>query len=586
LRKIAEDLGLIAAKQKEVSDGFSKMSGVVGEETSNNVKKVESFLARLRGLSGRVATQMRGDFTTLASINALQDSLKLSNQFRGTIKDTFTLSDSIRKLGGVFGIAHKDFTKFQTSVVKGLGEMGLSSDVAARTLEGLSTSGTNVRGEGALVGYSQTAGQLGSVTRQQGQEGDIAKLMAQVIQARGGNVSDMKQVADVAEDVRRVFNQTGAGAAQTLEQMKTIFTGMSKDFRQKITSRGLANLSAAGNVAGPGSTKFLEEFMSTGSISRSRFEAQGFKGVVGENGIDIEKFRAASKDILSRIKGDPRRSAQTLGLSEEAAEGFVRLADSLDRVKEAQDAINSSTGDLATQYKTSMGFGEAFRASIERVKKNLAGPLSSLSQGGTDLLGQAAGSDMGSAGVVAGGGILAALLAGAGTRGLGKGLLGTAMRGSAAESITGQKTVPVYVTNVSEMGAGSSGMVDDFLKKTEGFAGGAAATAPTAAPGLIAKAMPYLKGAGMVGLAGAAGYGVGMGVEKVGNSFEGTTEEGMTGGAFERLMFKLDKVLSMGGFGTGGGENAARFERAQKVLVELNTRDLKVSKQPSRGASH
>jgi hypothetical protein len=92
------------------------MSGVVGEETSNNVKKVESFLARLRGLSGRVATQMRGDFTTLASINALQDSLKLSNQFRGTIKDTFTLSDSIRKLGGVFGIAHKDFTKFQTSV--------------------------------------------------------------------------------------------------------------------------------------------------------------------------------------------------------------------------------------------------------------------------------------------------------------------------------------------------------------------------------------------------------------------------------------------------------------------------------------
>ena len=189
-------------------------------------------------------------------------------------------------------------------------------------------------------------------------------------------------------------------------------------------------------------------------------EAQGFKGVFTEEGIDIEKFRKASQEVLARVGGDPRLAAQTLGLTEEAAEGFVRLSESLDRVQAAQESLRGASGDLAKQYRESMGFGESFRASINRVKKVLAEPLAIATEKGTELLSAAAQSDVGALAVTGGAASLAALLAGAGMRGVGRGLLGagtTAVKTQAAEALLGQKTIPVYVTNASEIGGGMAG---------------------------------------------------------------------------------------------------------------------------------
>ena len=225
LLKIIEDLDRIAKASGDVSEEMKKFGQGVGEEISRQTGETETMLGKIRSLSGRVAAQMRGDFKTLFSINALREGIKMSDQFRGTVREAFTLSDAIRKLGGIFGVTKSQFGSLQASMVRGMGEIGLSSETAARAIEGLSVSGTQVRGPQALLDYSRTAGQLASVTRQQGREGDIARAIAQVIQARGGDVNSMKEIAAVAEDVRRVFNATGAGAADTLQAMKTIFQG-------------------------------------------------------------------------------------------------------------------------------------------------------------------------------------------------------------------------------------------------------------------------------------------------------------------------------------------------------------------------
>lgn len=560
LGKIIKELETLKATAEEVQESMKTSGQEVGESFNKNVKKSENFLGNLRSLSRRIADQMRGDFKSLFAINAIQDSLKLSNQFKGSIAETVNLSDTIRKLSTTFGIASKDFVSFQSKMVKGLGEIGMSSDVASRSLQGLSD--TPVRGEDQLLGYSQQAGMLASVSKEQGKEGDIARGIARVIQARGGDVNDLSQVKALAEDLRRVFNQTGKGPTETIRAMENLFTNMPKDLRKSISSQGLTNLAAASAVGGPNATKFLEEYLGKSPIARMAFEAQGGAGVFSEKGIDTQKFAEFAKGIMGRVGGDPRLAAQTLGLSEDAAEGFVRLAENLDKVTEAQNRIAASTGNLNEQYKNSMGLSESFQANINRVKGMFSGGLSWLTQKTTDVMSGASGSDLGSAGVVAGGGLLAALLAGIGTRGLGLGGIG---RAAAAETISGREVQPVYVTNAAEIGGGVAGAVGGAGKGVLGMLGKA----------------------GLVGVAGAAGVGLGMGANKLLDAkTQGTTLEGFQGNVVERLFFKLDQLV--GGKLSGvdpSMHSLSNLPTQQKVIVELNKRDLKESKQPTRGSS-
>lgn len=560
LGKIIKELETLKATAEEVQESMKTSGQEVGESFNKNVKKSENFLGNLRSLSRRIADQMRGDFKSLFAINAIQDSLKLSNQFKGSIAETVNLSDTIRKLSTTFGIASKDFVSFQSKMVKGLGEIGMSSDVASRSLQGLSD--TPVRGEDQLLGYSQQAGMLASVSKEQGKEGDIARGIARVIQARGGDVNDLSQVKALAEDLRRVFNQTGKGPTETIRAMENLFTNMPKDLRKSISSQGLTNLAAASAVGGPNATKFLEEYLGKSPIARMAFEAQGGAGVFSEKGIDTQKFAEFAKGIMGRVGGDPRLAAQTLGLSEDAAEGFVRLAENLDKVTEAQNRIAASTGNLNEQYKNSMGLSESFQANINRVKGMFSGGLSWLTQKTTDVMSGASGSDLGAAGVVAGGGLLAALLAGIGTRGLGLGGIG---RAAAAETISGREVQPVYVTNAAEIGGGVAGAVGGAGKGVLGMLGKA----------------------GLVGVAGAAGVGLGMGANKLLDAkTQGTTLEGFQGNVVERLFFKLDQLV--GGKLSGvdpSMHSLSNLPTQQKVIVELNKRDLKESKQPTRGSS-
>jgi hypothetical protein len=573
LTKVVDQLQQIAEGFKEVGDEAKKGTEAVGDGINKQTKQTERFLSNLRSFGARVANGLKSDFKALASLGAITGALKLSNQFAGTMKETIGLSDSIRKLGTTFGISQDKFGKFQSFMQRGLGEIGLSAEAASNAIQGLSH--TQVRGQENLLEYSKMSGELASVSGQKGQEGNIAQGIADVIRARGGNVNDVGQAKAVAEQLRRVYNATGQGPADTLKSMQEMFTGMSTDLRSKLGPGALSSLATASAVAGPNATKFLEEYLSKSPIQRMAMDAQGMKGVVGANGIDFEKFAKASKNIMGRVGGDPRLAAQTLGISEEAAEGFVRLAQSLKQVEEAQTKVNNSTGNLYDQYKKSMGIGEAFRANINHVMGMFSGGgvLGGVTQGASNMLSGASQSGIGSTAVIAGGGMLAAMLAGGGLR--------TLFKGAAIEGLTGEKVQKVEVINFpgsfggSAANAGLAGIAGmGFLKRLAANAmilGGSS----MGEIGAMGAGAMGLAGLG-VGGAGAAGVGGGLLINKGLDAFtQGTTKEGFQGNVLERLFAKLDVL-------TDGLLSGTK----QSVKVELNKKELKDSKQPTRGGSY
>lgn len=584
LDKIIDALQKVREANVDVQQSFDDTAKKTEKGVERGTKNTETMLTKVRGFARRMADQIKQDFMSLASINALGESMRISNQFKGAVKESFELSDAIRKLGGVFGLTRSQFGEFQNKLTKGLGAIGLSSDVATNSLQGLSQ--TTVRGQENLVEYSKAAGMLASISREQGQEGNIAGGIARVLTARGQNPNDMKAMSKVSEDLRRTFLATGKGPTETLRVMEDIFSKMPEDLRKSISTRGLAQLASTAQIAGPGGTDFITAILGKSPIARQALEAQGFGKIFSDKGLDVEKFGKASKSVLGRVGGDPRLAAKTLGLSDEAAEGFIRLTRSLDRVAEAQANVEKMTGSLAESYQQSMGFGEAFRANINRIKRVFSEPLAALSQGGADLMSKASQSDLGAAGIVGGGGLLAALLAGGALRGIGKGLgggiMGSVAKGAAASAVTGKEVQPVYVVNAAEIAAGGAlggglGGAKGLLSKIPGLGGIAAGVGRAAGVAGGALSSPVALGAGAIAAGGYAGF-------KLSEATRGTSfDEKIVKPMMTELitaMQNLGILKKQEIVGPGGAQ-----QMTQKMIVELNERQLKASKQPTRGSS-
>jgi hypothetical protein len=257
-------------------------------------------------------------------------------------------------------------------------------------------------------------------------------------------------------------------------------------------------------------------------------------------------------------------AAQTLGISEEAAEGFVRLYESLDKVAEAQKKVQESAGDLGKAYSQGRSLGDSFRASINRVKSMVSGPLSHATQGLTDVLGKASESDAGALLATTAAATAAAVLTGGGLRGAGKALgLGGMAKGAAIEGITGRQVQPVYVVNASEIGGGAAGLLG-------GGKGGALAS--------VGKYIPHVAAA-----AGGAYLGKELSESKAGKAM-------WAANPFTQLIDAAVTAVVAKQTGVGFGDlwketQKGRQQDLNAVLnVELKSKDLKVSRPNGRGA--
>lgn len=555
LIKIAEDLKKIAEANAEVEQSFKKISKTADDSFKKSTKSTETGLKTMASNTRRVLNALKDDFRSLIALNATVGALKLSEQFRGSFREAVTLSDAIRKVGAILGLTGDKFTSFQNRLQKGFGKIGLSGEAAANAIMGISK--TAVRNQDAILEYAKAAGMLASLGGEQGREGDIAQGLAGVIQARGGNVNDPKQMQAVAEDLRRARIATGASPTEILNDMKDALSTMSDEFRKSIGTRGLTNIMAAGRIAGPAATDFLKQYLSMDKIQRMALEAQGFKGIVGKEGINVDQFKKAFGELSSRFGGDARVGLKTAGMTDEQAEGFIRLQQSLEQVADAQKKVQTMNGSLEQSYLDARTMGESFKASLNRVKGMFSEAFSATTQGLTDILNKASQSDAGAAGIVAGGGLLAAVLAGGGLKGMGKGLLGSVAKGAAAEAITGKEVQPVYVVNAAEIAAGGA------LGGMGGMGG---------------------KLGGMAGKLGAVGMGLGVGVaagnfikekfqtdEKIDAALSGTKlEEGI-----QSLILAVNKLT---------GNDFGRI-KTPTVRVDFADPRLKKAQEPNRGTA-
>ena len=547
LSKVITELAKIRDKADEVSKSLDEMGDTAGDAIGKKQKETETFFGKLTSIGRRTADQLKRDFMAMGSMASLKGAMNLGSMFGDSIQQTVSLSDTIRKLGTSFGVARQDFSKFQDQLTKGLGDIGMSSDEAAATLKGLAGSG--VQGAGNVTEYAKASAQLASLGGEKGRAGDVAKGMAGVVRAQGKDVNDPAAMQAVAKAVTKAMQGTGQSATQVLGTIDKIFSAMPEEMRKNTTAEAMTSYSAAETVAGPGATQALQKYLGMSQIEKAGMEAQGFgKVFTKEGGLDIGALKEFSKSMRSRGL-DMRGSLQTAGFSSEEAEGLSRLADQSDKVAEAMERVKSASDDYAKETRKAMGLGEAFQSNINKVKGSLTGVGSKVTQGLSDALASASETTGGAVAVTAGAGVLGALMAGGGLRGIGSALGGEAKK-QAREAMTGQKVQDVYVTNASEIGGG-------------GAAG--------AAGGMMGKAGGALA-------AGAAGYAVGSEVLNplIDKFTQGKTDEGFEGNAVERLMFKLDQLV--------GGETSKQFNKAQEVHVKLS-KELEKTKN-SRGATY
>lgn len=574
LNAIFEEIKKLNGMMDKVQENFKNAADDVEKNVKENTKQSVTMMERLRDTGRRVASTLKDDFKNLFALNQLVSGFKLNEQFRGAVSEAVNLSDTIRKMAPIFGLSQAAAQKFQSRMVTGLGQIGISSEAAANALMGLGETG--VRGEENLLAYSKTASQLASITGQRGQEGGIAKGLAGAIGARGGNIQDVGELQRTANDVVKIRNATGKSATEALNMLSDLFSSANVDFRKRLQKGGSTTLATAGLFAGPQGVAFLKRFLGLDKIARTAFEAQGLGDIITEKGgLNEDAINKAITEANRRTPGNVQRGLMTMGLSEEEAKGFMLLSEALKNNKDAIMKAKDSVVDINQEFKDTMGLGDAFRANINKVKGAVSTGLEGigiegLTQKITGALAGASQEETGLAagGVVAGGATLAAILASGGLKGLGKGLLGGVtgeIKAKGYEALTGEKVQKVEVIN----------WPTDF---------GGAAGAAAGAGGMLGKAGKALGAVGAVGGAATLGYTAGTALnEVIEKNTQGTTEGGeFTGNAVERLIFAIEKLA--------GTDRAKSIQEGAKVgkqevtvKIQNNVSGLRATPQPSRG---
>lgn len=489
LSKIIEDLEKITQASATVSSMFKDMSKGVGKEVKDQTKQVEDQLNKTQSFGRRVADQLKKDFQALFAVQSLGAGLKLSEQFSGSIRESITLSDTVRKLGGIFGIAGNEFIHFQNLMQQGLGEIGASSESAANALKGLSE--TPVRGEKNLLQYAKTAAQLASVSGEKGNEGNIAKGAAGIIQSRGGNVNDLGQLNEVTNEILQIRKATGKSVSEITGALQGIYAHTNTDYQKQLRGGGSTTIATAALQGGPQATAFLEKFMGMNRIERKGLEAQGFKDIIGKNGqLNTEAILSTLETAKGRGLGDAQAGLKTFGFGDDEAKGFIRLAEAVKNSGSVINGAKDSVVNLNDEYRKTMSLGDSFRANINKVKGLFAPLISAGSQGATELMSHTSGNLAGAGAVTATAGILSAVLVGGGLKGIGKGLgglLGGEAKAQAVEAATGEHVQKVEVVNFpNSFGVGATPSAASIAKYAALGAGGLALGAGVAAAGVVA----------------------------------------------------------------------------------------------------
>lgn len=489
LQRVLDELTKVGKQAADVQRNLKSLGDEIGKGLEDTGKKNEKNISASALLMRRVLQQLKDDFRTLASINAIGQSLKISEQFRGSVKESITLNDTIRKIHSSMGMTISQAAQLESRLVSVFGKIGAGSEAASNAVKGLAE--TPVRSESALVEYAKTATQLASIGGEKGREGDVAKGLAGVVRAKGGNPDDIGAMQRAADEVMRVRMASGRSATESLSALQGLYSAANPEQRARLAGGGSVSMAAGALAGGQGATAFLERYLGTSRVERQGMEAQGLGRIIGKDGsLNGAAIQSTMREARRRgLGGDAQSGLATMGLGDEEAKGFIRLAEAMEDVQKKSDKARGALINIGDTFEKSKSFQENMMSPVNRVKSMMNPLLNGGITGLNGLMGGAGKSDIGSLLAVGGGGILASLLAGWGMRGAGKALggkMGGIASGAAVEGITGREVVPVYVTNASEMGGGGLLGSGAQVAGGMGIAGAAAVAAVgAAATGLV-----------------------------------------------------------------------------------------------------
>lgn len=573
LDDVMRALQQIQSKGKQTQDALAQASQDSGKKISQNAKLTQTNMEALRSYSRRIAEEIRGAFESMVQIKSLDALGKFGSKIKESVGGAVALGDSIRKLSIALGIAESDMVSFQTKLLDGFSKVGLGADEARNAIEGL--AGTGVNSQDALVKYAVTSGQLAQISGEQGQEGAIAKGLAEAMRAAGKDVNNQ---ADLDRFIKATQGAMSSGqtATQATSGLADMYGGMSTDDR-KVSPQAYSDIAALTAALGPEVGKTLQEYMSKSKLDQLPQNAQGMGKFFTKEGIDVKGLSEYFGRAGGRVGFSQEAGLQTLGIGNVA--GANLLAQNGDK---AAAAVARSRGfglSVDQQQQQTMGLGDAAKGVYNKGTKFLNKPLSEATGFATDLVKSVASSESSSQAALLGGGLLA-FAGAAGSlskvlkgKGMGKaagGITSALAKGAAAELVTGQKTVPVYVVNADEIGGISSGMVASSF------------TDVASGNGTLNKAG---KAAGMLGggaLAGMAGYELGKAIEPfvtsaLDRAFTTTwkTRDGaeMKGNPIERMFSEAyDLLASISGklssIGITGKELNEKIQQSQKIRTK------------------
>lgn len=528
LTEISDGLKKISKEAKEASGDISD-AGKQNAETLDNVSnKAKRNVFDLRAVSKDFLGDISQSLKKIGALSAAGLSFKFAKGIKEAIDETNDLTDTFKKLGNVFDMSKEKFGSMQSGMVKGLSLIGQSAGVVTDTLMALKE--TPVRGEENITEYAKTSAKLASISGTKEDQGAIAKGLSDVLLAQGKDPNDLRLVRALGETVRNIYNATGRDPQDILTETTSIFQKMPKDLRNKITPDTLGTIFAARTAGGENTTKFIEEYMGKSKLERMVFDQFGGGNLIKDGKLDVEQFKKFSQNATSLIGIDPRKSAEVLGISPEAAEGMMRLGERLESVNDIMKKISNPIGDLNDQFKDSLTLTEALSSNFSRLNSSMSDVIPKANNFLTDLFKGTAETDFVNS--AAGSASVGAVGAGAGLVGAGAGL----------------------------------GMIP----------AAAAAAAGSVALGALSIG---------AGVGGALGYFAQPGVSSVlDRSTTGTTSEGYTGNSIDRLIFKLDELLgSPTGISDKFYENK---ERDIKVKIEMEKTENLRARIENRGASY
>lgn len=563
-QKTRSEIDQINRSLEGLSSTYKKTQNETTKSTSNMIGKLKAFGKTVKENLGR-GLLVGG---AALGVKALNSSINKA------IPAIVNFEKSFSRLAEKFGFSTKKAAEFQKQLAKiavtAKTAPGLITGAAGEILQ--ATGGDTERAAAGALLIGQAA-KIGEENPQQ-----LARDVIDILKSRSQEIT-RENIAELLQ---------GAGAAvrggdfKNIGQVLRAETALGGENVQRagLTSRDFQQLLAASTATGQNREASVAAITAVvrkiTDIRGGRQQLEGLLGgrITGEEGrFDARAFQKTLSDFskgagteLEKIK-----ILQDAGLSEREAQGLFSIAKDLDKFKNRLAKTAKDTKTVAESFGQATdnlgdNLNQATLSIIERVQaltKPLVGVANELIKGNVGkAIGQVPGalsetlSEATESKALIAGGIALTALSGVLFKKLGIGG-GLARKAGTLAGIAAGEIQPVFVTNASEIGSSSAANLTGSLVKS-----GAFDKILGKAKGIGAKAAPFLKGAGLVGLAGAAGFGIGTLIDKIQERFQGTTSEGFTGSPVERLIFKMDQLL--------GGENAAKIAAAAKIQIEFN----------------